>query len=115
MRKVKYIDRLYGGSLSALRVSAANKLHNVRATTSAVRESGAWAELNACHHQSLWYYDAVNAVVSKRMPCNRTAIELDLAVSEFYGLSAHVQRLAQVEPYVQCNAAATVSTVMSSA
>ena len=122
VRKQKYINHLQYASLSALRVSAADKLHNARAIIGDLRESGTWPKFNACYHQSLWYYDAVSAVVSKRMPSSRTAVALDLAVGELYDLTANVQRSAQVEPNVpscpgtpQCEAPATVVTVMSPA
>jgi (p)ppGpp synthase/HD superfamily hydrolase len=122
VRKQKYVEHLERASVSALRVSAADKLHNARTTVGDLRESGTWAEFNACYHQSLWYYDAVSAVVSRRMPCSRTAIALALAVSELYDLTPSAQRAARVEPEVpscpgtpQCRAAATVATMMAPA
>jgi (p)ppGpp synthase/HD superfamily hydrolase len=41
VRKQKYVDHLGGASLSALRVSAADKLHIARATIGDLRERGA--------------------------------------------------------------------------
>ena len=70
---------------SALRVSAADKLHNARATLGDLRETGgAWMPHNACHHQSLWYYQAISDVVTKRLTGSRTGAELAKVVTELY-------------------------------
>lgn len=87
-RKQAYVDHLRTTATeSALRVSAADKLHNARATLSDLRESepvGTWAPHNACHHQSLWYYQAVSDVVTTKLTKSRTGIELAQVVAELY-------------------------------
>ena len=78
-------------SESALRVSAADKLHNARATLSDLRESdpvGTWTPHNACHHQSLWYYQAISDAVTSRLPKSRTGVELAEVVTELYEQTA---------------------------
>jgi len=39
---------------------------------------------NACHHQSLWYYQAISDVVTKRLPASRTGAELAKVVTKLY-------------------------------
>lgn len=88
IRKQAYVDHFRTrASDSALRVSAADKLHNARATLSDLRESdppGTWTPHNACHHQSLWYYQAISDVVTRRLPKSRTGVELAKTVTELY-------------------------------
>jgi (p)ppGpp synthase/HD superfamily hydrolase len=88
VRKQAYIDRLRTASTeSAVRVSSADKLHNARATLVDLGESeprGTWSPHNACHHQSLWYYQAVSDVVAGRLPKSRTGAELAEVVSALY-------------------------------
>jgi hypothetical protein len=81
-------------------VSAADKLHNARATVGDLRADGAWADFNACYHQSLWYYSVISAIIGERLPSSRTAKALDQAVSELYDLTPDVERPAKVGPYV---------------
>ena len=88
IRKQAYVDHLRTtASESALRVSAADKLHNARATLGDLGESearGTWMPHNACHHQSLWYYQAVSDVITRRLPKSRTGAELAKVVTELY-------------------------------
>jgi len=87
-RKQSYVDHLRtAASDSAVRVSAADKLHNARATLIDLGESeprGTWSPHNACHHQSLWYYQAISDVVSQRLPTSRTGAELATVVAALY-------------------------------
>lgn len=99
-RKQAYIDHLREASPSALRVTAADKLHNARATVGDLRQTGAWANFNACRHQSLWYYDAINTVLQERLPGSRTAAALDRTVEELYQLTADADRPNTVSPTV---------------
>ena len=88
IRKQAYVDHFRTtASESALRVSAADKLHNARATLSDLRESdpvGTWTPHNACHHQSLWYYQAISDAVTGRLPTSRTGVDLAKVVTELY-------------------------------
>jgi len=87
-RKQGYVDHFRTKATdSALRVSAADKLHNARATLSDLRESdprGTWTPHNACHHQSLWYYQAISEAVTRRLPTSRTGVELAQVVTQLY-------------------------------
>jgi (p)ppGpp synthase/HD superfamily hydrolase len=87
-RKQAYVDNIRTTTNdSALRVSAADKLHNARATLGDLGESepkGTWAPHNACHHQSLWYYQAISDVITRRLPRSRTGAELAKVVAELY-------------------------------
>lgn len=88
IRKQEYVDHFRTtASDSALRVSAADKLHNARATLSDLRESvppGTWTPHNACHHQSLWYYQAISEAVTRWLPKSRTGVELAQVVTQLY-------------------------------
>lgn len=81
-RKTNYIAHLESSPLSALRVTAADKLHNTRCTVDDLRIEGKWPKSNACVHQHLWYYASVSAVVSRRLADSRTAAVLDRTVGE---------------------------------
>jgi (p)ppGpp synthase/HD superfamily hydrolase len=121
IRKQEYVNRFRtNASESAMRVSAADKLHNARATLSDLRESdptGTWAPHNACHHQSLWYYQAISEAVTRRLPTSRTGVELAKVVTELYAQTAgNVEKPDQAQPLVpacpadpQCLAAAEVA------
>jgi (p)ppGpp synthase/HD superfamily hydrolase len=88
IRKQAYVDHLRTqASDSAVRVSAADKLHNARTTLIDLGESepkGTWSPHNACHHQSLWYYQAISDVVASRLPHSRTGAELATVVAALY-------------------------------
>ena len=92
VRKQAYVDHLRTTATdSALRVSAADKLHNARATVGDLGESeprGTWMRHNACHHQSLWYYQAVSEVITRRLPESRTGAELAKVVADLYAHTA---------------------------
>lgn len=93
-RKEEYVHHLADASLSAVRVCAADKLHNARATLSDLSASGRWPEANACPHQSLWFYEAVSAVVSRRLDGSRAAKELAVVVDGLYEATRGVDRPA---------------------
>lgn len=100
-RKQQYIDHLAseGTSASALKVSAADKLHNARATLTDLCESGLWPAANACRHQSLWFYQAIASLISERLPRSRTARELAQVVDELYA-TAGVPKPNQISAMV---------------
>ena len=88
VRKQAYVDHIRKTTnISVLRVSAADKLHNARATLGDLGESeprGTWMDHNACHHQSLWYYQAISEVITRKLPMSRTGAELAKVVTELY-------------------------------
>jgi (p)ppGpp synthase/HD superfamily hydrolase len=81
-RKAHYVKHLEIAPLGALRVTAADKLHNTRCTVDDLRIERNWPQSNACVHQHLWYYATVSGVVSRRLPDSRTAAILDRTVTE---------------------------------
>jgi (p)ppGpp synthase/HD superfamily hydrolase len=82
MRRDSYVAHLEVAPLGALRVTAADKLHNTRCTVDDLRIEGNWPKSHACAHQHLWYYASVSAVVSRRLPDSRTGAVLDRTVDE---------------------------------
>jgi len=82
-RKQAYITHLAEASPSVCLVSAADKLHNVRSLTRAVRAGGdeVWSRFNGGKEGSLWYYDAVSLALWRRWPSLLTE-ELRRAVAE---------------------------------
>jgi (p)ppGpp synthase/HD superfamily hydrolase len=65
-RKQRYLDRLSSGvSDSALRVTAADKLHNARSILSDLRDHGpaVWDKFNAPPEDQRWYYSELVRVL----------------------------------------------------
>ncbi|MEP7194490.1 MAG: HD domain-containing protein [Actinomycetota bacterium] len=105
IRKQDYVDRLRKtDDLSAIRVSGADKLHNARATLVDLGQSeprGTWSPHNACHHQSLWYYQAVSDVITSRLPRSRTGAELATVVAALYTHTGDgIAQPAEAQPLV---------------
>jgi len=66
-RKARYLEHLEAGvSESALRVTAADKLHNARSILSDVRDHGptVWGKFNAPPSDQRWYYSELARVLS---------------------------------------------------
>lgn len=119
-RKQDYVNHLASKDVSeaALRVSAADKLHNARTTLSDLSQSRQWPPANACTHQTLWFYKAVSDVLSARLPGSRSARELSRVVDELYAATPGVERPQEVSPVVpacpaspQCDRAAATRSV----
>jgi (p)ppGpp synthase/HD superfamily hydrolase len=87
-RKEAYIAHLATASPSMLLVSAADKLHNVRAITSDYREIGEalWVRFKGGRDGTLWYYRSL-ANCFLKLSRNRLATDLDLAVRELEQLA----------------------------
>ena len=67
-RKERYVAHLEEASPSALRVSLADKLHNVRSILRDHREIGekVWERFNADRDEILWYYRSLAEVFARR-------------------------------------------------
>src|SRR5947208_11955849 len=84
-RKKAYVAHVRPASLSTKLVSAADKLHNVRAILMDYRQEGEklWSRFNGGKQGTLWYYrELVNAFTGKRIQplvqeINRTLTELE--------------------------------------
>ena len=88
-RKQAYLEHLEEASEPALRVSLADKLHNVRTIVVDYRANGEalWDRFNAERDEVLAYYRALAAIFSRRMP-GALATELSVTVAELEGLVA---------------------------
>ena len=92
-RKTRYLARLEGGvSRSALRVTAADKLHNARSILSDLRNHGpeVWDKFNAPPSDQRWYYTELVRVLSISHD-GPTVRELERVVDE---LVAEIDRTA---------------------
>jgi (p)ppGpp synthase/HD superfamily hydrolase len=88
-RKETYVSHMEEASVSVCLVSAADKLHNVRTMTQALRSDGdaIWRRFEGGREARLWYYDAVSLVLWRRWPSPLTE-ELRREVQELLALSA---------------------------
>jgi (p)ppGpp synthase/HD superfamily hydrolase len=68
-RKERYLDDLEDASLSVLRISAADKLHNVRSMVRDYRAFGEelWNRFSAPASDQIWYYRALAEVFRRRL------------------------------------------------
>ncbi|GMU79672.1 MAG: guanosine polyphosphate pyrophosphohydrolase [Acidimicrobiia bacterium] len=83
-RKEHYLRHLETGlSESALRVTAADKLHNARSILSDLRDSGPalWGKFNASGDDQRWYYSELARILSA-VHDGPTVRELDRVVAE---------------------------------
>jgi GTP pyrophosphokinase len=73
-RKEAYLGHLETASPSVCLVSAADKLHNVRAIRRAYRADGdqVWERFQGRRDGTLWYYEAVSAALVRRLPSTLT-------------------------------------------
>lgn len=69
--------------LGALRVFAADKVHNAEAIVADAAEVGAgvWDRFNAGAAETLWYYRAAHALVTERLPASRLPARLGRLLS----------------------------------
>ncbi len=88
-RKRAYLEHLEEASDPALRVSLADKLHNVRTIIVDYRDLGEalWKRFNAERDEVLAYYRALAGIFSRRMP-GALATELSVTVGELDSLVA---------------------------
>jgi len=82
-RKEQYLDDLEDASLSVLRVSAADKLHNVRSMVRDYRAFGEelWNRFSAPASDQIWYYRALTEVFRRRLG-GSLASDLSRSVSD---------------------------------
>jgi hypothetical protein len=87
-RRDKYLEHLRTASEDALLVSAADKLHNVRAILSDYRELGEqlWTRLKAGKEDQFWYYGELVEVLETAAP-KRVVEELRRVVDELKALA----------------------------
>lgn len=68
-RKDAYLTRLEEATASTMLISAADKLDNILCTIKDIRQCGAdvWKRFHGGRDHSLWYYEAVHAVLARRL------------------------------------------------
>ena len=73
-RKREYVEHVAEASAAVCLVSAADKLHNVRAIMRDYRAQGelVWPRFNGGREGTLWYYDAVSLALARRWPSRLT-------------------------------------------
>jgi (p)ppGpp synthase/HD superfamily hydrolase len=86
-RKEAYLVRLRDEPESVLRVSLADKLHNLRsiATDRASDGDDVWNRFNAGREDQAWYNDSLLAVFEERLPASRNLPEFRRLVAETFG------------------------------
>jgi (p)ppGpp synthase/HD superfamily hydrolase len=72
-RKAVYLERLRGESASVLRISLADKLHNLRSVATDLELLGddLWSRFNADRDAQAWYYRELLAVFEDGIPASR--------------------------------------------
>ncbi len=85
-RKAAYLTRLETEGEEVLLVSVADKLHNARATLADRRAEGSsvWDRFNVGVDEQRWYYTALCAVFTRRLPGNRLVSDLERTVDELF-------------------------------
>ena len=82
-RKAAYLERLRVEPASVLRISLADKLHNLRSVATDLELLGddLWSRFNADRDAQAWYYRELLAVFEDRIPASRNLQEFrDLVV-----------------------------------
>ena len=89
-RKEAYLERLRGESASVLRISLADKLHNLRSVATDVLDIGdeLWSRFNAGRADQAWYYRDLLEVFGTRLPDSRNLAEFRRLVEEVFGFEA---------------------------
>lgn len=82
-RKATYLARLRDEPASVLRVSLADKLHNLRSV--AADGDGVWDRFNAAKPEQAWYFGEVLAIFEERLPDSRSLPEFRRLVHEVFG------------------------------
>jgi (p)ppGpp synthase/HD superfamily hydrolase len=84
-RKEAHLKKLMSASESVLRVSIADKLHNLRCTNTDLNcthdKDLVWAKFSASKQELGWYYTQLRDIFFSRLPSSRHLIELDLCIA----------------------------------
>jgi (p)ppGpp synthase/HD superfamily hydrolase len=86
-RKKAYLERLPGEPASVLRISLADKLHNLRSVATDELDIGdeLWGRFNAGRDDQAWYYRALLEVFEERLPESRNMPEFRRLVEDVFG------------------------------
>lgn len=84
VRKREALMLLEGAEVDVLELKAADALHNVSATRTALERDGTavWSRFKRGPRESLWYYAEIARVVRERLGEHLLALELERAVEE---------------------------------
>jgi (p)ppGpp synthase/HD superfamily hydrolase len=82
-RKAAYLVRLREEPASVLRVSLADKLHNLRSI--AADGDGVWDRFNAARPEQAWYFNELVSIFEARLPHSRNLPEFRRLVDEVFG------------------------------
>jgi (p)ppGpp synthase/HD superfamily hydrolase len=82
-RKEAYLARQRDEPVSVLRVSLADKLHNLRSI--ATDGPGVWSRFNADKTEQAWYSRSLLNIFEERLPGSRNLPEFRRLVSEVFG------------------------------
>jgi (p)ppGpp synthase/HD superfamily hydrolase len=86
-RKEAYLTRLRDEPESVLRVSLADKLHNLRSVAVDLELHGAelWSRFRAGREEQAWYNRSLLAIFEERLPGSRNLPEFRRLVVETFG------------------------------
>lgn len=86
-RKQAYIDRLEHAPAMAIRVSAADKIHNLATLLEELEEEGpvVWTRFRGSPAETAWFYRGVTRVVTRRIPNEPIVAELERRVRALEG------------------------------
>jgi (p)ppGpp synthase/HD superfamily hydrolase len=86
-RKAAYLERLRGEPESVLRISLADKLHNLRAVATDLDFLGdeLWSRFNAGRDAQAWYFRELLVIFEERIPASRNLPEFRRLVDETFG------------------------------
>jgi hypothetical protein len=88
-RKEHHLARIESAPLESLVVVAADKVHNCQSIAADVRRQGpsVWSRFNGGREGSLWYYEAMYEVLSRRLPSSPLVEDLRAALSQLKALA----------------------------
>ena len=82
-RKAAYLGRLREEPASVLRISLADKLHNLRSI--AADGEGVWDRFNAAKPEQAWYFGEILGIFEERLPASRNLPEFRQLVGRVFG------------------------------
>lgn len=85
-RKAAYLARLRGEPVSVLRISLADKVHNLRSVATDLELIGddLWSRFNADRDAQAWYYHSLLAIFEERIPSSRNLPEFRTLVARTF-------------------------------
>ena len=96
-RKERYLERLATEPESVLRISLADKLHNVRSMAVDVASGGEdlWNRFHAGRVDQAWYFHELQRIFERRIPESRNMSEFKAVVQELFEPARRMKRHQQ--------------------